>query len=368
MADADFREASTRREQIAVAFKHLRVFHDKSRLNFDEIGRFFGVGGSVIDTQEKRKSHQEARDSGRPSLLPPEVLTWMENLVVTRLNEHRPITYPELLDMLQYAHNIVISGNTLRHIVRRMANIKTIIGVPMESERVHVDPAAIDAWFDDLERRVHAIPRGFVFNVDEAGCSEQGDKREVTVLVPRDYARPSIEVPFDRHSKRSTLTACIAADGYRMKPFIIVDRVTMESEMTYYGYDQSNVVISSQPNAFMTTKLFELWGSKVFFPTVQARREALGYDGRALLLMVLAPIIPSASSRSVTKRTSRYYSSFLIRPIRRNLLILSHSPCSSSDSRSQNSIDSRMPNRIVLLRLSGHGSRPAARTIISRPS
>jgi hypothetical protein len=81
------------------------------------------------------------------------------------------------------------------------------------------------------------------------------------------------------------MTACIAADGFRMKPFVIVDRVTSDREIKYYGYDKSNVTLVSQEHAFMTRKLFDLWGDEVFLPAVRERRAQFGYDGRVLLLM-----------------------------------------------------------------------------------
>jgi hypothetical protein len=209
----------------------------------------------------------------------------MVDLIALRCNECRPITYTELLDTLQYDHETVLSSDTLRHIVRNLPQVKSIVGIPMESERVAVDPEAILAWYGEVAVAIEGVPRRFVFNVDEAGCSENADKREVRVLVPLDYPRPEAEVPFDRHAKRSTLTACIAADGFRMKPFLIISRLTIEAELGIYGYDRANVYIASQENAFMTQRLFEMWGREVFFPTLEERRRQFRYDGRALLLM-----------------------------------------------------------------------------------
>jgi hypothetical protein len=54
-------------------------------------------------------------------------------------------------------------------------------------------------------------------------------------VVLIDDPDPSVPVPVNRHTKRSTLTACIAADGYRMKPFVIVDRATVEAGVGLYG-------------------------------------------------------------------------------------------------------------------------------------
>jgi hypothetical protein len=127
--------------------------------------------------------------------------------------------------------------------------------------------------------------RRFVFNVDETGCSEHIDSHEVTVVVPIDYPDPSVPVPVNRHTQRWTFRACIAADGYWMKPFMIVDRATVEAVVGLYGYDSSSVFLAPQENAFMMTHLFELWAREVVFPAVAQRWAEFGYTGMALLLL-----------------------------------------------------------------------------------
>jgi hypothetical protein len=169
------------------------------------------------------------------------VQEWISDLIVARYEQQNPITSAELLDTLQYAHEIALSGDTRRHIVRGMPTVRSVIGIPTESERVAVSPGQIETWFDELELKIQGIPREFVFKRDETGCSEHPDRREVRALGPMCYARASLPVPMDRHSKRSTLTACIAADGFRAKPFIIVSRAATEAELRLDGYDRSNM-------------------------------------------------------------------------------------------------------------------------------
>jgi hypothetical protein len=166
-----------------------------------------------------------------------------------------------------------------------MESVKMIIGQPMEAERAAVDPDKISAWFERLNYMVDGVPREFLFNMDKEGCFDHSDGRDGRVVVPIDYGEPSVPVPFDRHSKRSTFVARIAADGFRTKPFAIVDCVTAEKEVQCYGYDASNTTLTSQTNALVTTALFELCETSIFFPTVKQRRTYLAYDGRVVLLM-----------------------------------------------------------------------------------
>jgi hypothetical protein len=105
------------------------------------------------------------------------------------------------------------------------------------------------------------------------------------VLVPSTYEARSVRIPVDRHAKRSNLTACIAADGYRARPFVIVERHTAEMELSCYGYNGSNVTIVTQANTFMTSRLFEVCAERVFFPAVEQRCSEFIYTGKVVLLM-----------------------------------------------------------------------------------
>jgi hypothetical protein len=66
------------------------------------------------------------------------------------------------------------------------------------------------------------MPCQFVFNVDDTGPSDFGDKWETMVVIPSTDEARLARIPADRHGKRSILTACLAADGYRTRPFVNV--------------------------------------------------------------------------------------------------------------------------------------------------
>jgi hypothetical protein len=68
-ADLHFTEAESRREQIAIACKHLREFEGSSRFTFDAIGRLFRLNGPLIEAQWKT-SQQAVSWPGLPPLLP----------------------------------------------------------------------------------------------------------------------------------------------------------------------------------------------------------------------------------------------------------------------------------------------------------
>jgi hypothetical protein len=168
------------------------------------------------------------------------------------------LSYPELLDVFQDHFTIVIIADTLSHRPRNIESVKSLLVIPTEAERIAVDRTALAEWYADLGRRISGMPCEFLFNVNETGCSDFGDRRETTVLVPSIYKACSVRIPVEGHAKRSTLMACIAADGDRARPFVIVERVTAEIELSGYAYNASNVTIVTQAKTLMTSRLFEV--------------------------------------------------------------------------------------------------------------
>jgi hypothetical protein len=64
-----------------------------------------------------------------------------------------------------------------------MEQVKTVYGISMERRRAEVNPQYIQAWFTQLEEKVEGISLSFIMNVDEKGCSDFSDRREVKTLV-----------------------------------------------------------------------------------------------------------------------------------------------------------------------------------------
>jgi hypothetical protein len=104
-----------------------------------------------------------------------------------------------------------------------MKGVHTVPGVPMEAERIQASNEDIIKWYEELADLIKGIPAAFIYNMDETGCSEFVASCKLIVVVPDDYKEETIPVPIDRHSKRSTLTGCVSADGKALKPFVIID-------------------------------------------------------------------------------------------------------------------------------------------------
>jgi hypothetical protein len=156
----------------------------------------------------------------------------------------------------------------------------------MEAERVQTSDNDIKQWYKELTDIISDMPAEFIYNMDETGCSEFVDSCEMTVIVPDEYIDSEIFIPIDRHSKRSTLTGCISADGKVLKPYVIIDRVTVDDQLILSGYGPSTAEFVTQKNAFMTMVLFEKWAQDIFFPALHEKRRSYPrYSGKADLIM-----------------------------------------------------------------------------------
>ena len=223
--------------------------------------------------------------NGRPSALPQGAKEFIIEVVRTQFEQKTPVTYDFLYEALQKKFNVRVKSDTLRHFCRSIKEIKAIDGFPMEKERVQVRREDIEQYYRELAEYLANIPGEFIFNVDEAGCSEWTDTHVMRVLVPSGYDQKNIKIPRDRMAKRASLVGCICADGSVLKPMVILPRKTIEAEMQLYGYNKRNAAFAYQENSFMTMKIFEQWGEKIFFPHVDAKRKEMNYGGQALLIM-----------------------------------------------------------------------------------
>ena len=79
----------------------------------------------TISKVEKREN------PGRPSILNDEQYQFFVQYVQYQFSEKNPVTYDQLLDIIEYKYGITLKIDTLRHIIYTIDNIKVVTGVPM---------------------------------------------------------------------------------------------------------------------------------------------------------------------------------------------------------------------------------------------
>jgi hypothetical protein len=88
----------------------------------------------------------------------------------------------------------------MSHILRGMPTLKAIDGIPMDSDRVVVNPDQIDENCTKLEAIIRDVPPVFVLNVDKTRSADLVDARIEKMVVPADCPLDSIPIPVNQQA------------------------------------------------------------------------------------------------------------------------------------------------------------------------
>jgi hypothetical protein len=117
-----------------------------------------------------------------------------------------------------------------------------------------------------------------IFNVDETMLALKPDNR-IKHIVPRDFKNPST-IELDTMDSHITLLLCVSADGFALKPSIILPRKNFPFKLKKYA---NMFHWAGTGEGWVTAGIFAQWIEKVFVPYVQEKRD--GEDKPALLFL-----------------------------------------------------------------------------------
>jgi hypothetical protein len=189
---------------------------------------------------------------GRPSVLSVSEHEELVHAIIARYEDRRPMSIGEVHFFLEDRFKKFIDRNTLWHLLRRDARIKTCRGIPIEEPRLNVTPEAIMAFLQHAMEVVQGVPARFVFNMDEMGHQDWTDRPETTCVVPSLHGDRQVYIPISRAGKRITLMACIALDDSAFKPEVIIPRKTVDIDLVLTG-------LTSEKNNHPITAHMALW-------------------------------------------------------------------------------------------------------------
>ena len=283
----EYQALLTQREQIRYCFDHLSGVEIAPSLRFThaQIAAKFGISRQVAERQVK-KAKEGVAAPHRPCILTNEE---KENLLQYLQESWRNQEWPSYQQVNEYieAHfEKEISDDTLRHIIANnfKDNVKVVDGEPLEDKRFKVSYDAISGYLDKLASILPFIDYRFVYNLDETGEEEFVDTRSIKVLVPSDFPDKKAKIPVRRGKKRFTIVHCICTDGGFIPPYIIVPRKTINSDI-YKIYNPDQICFKYQQKGFMNDVLFKGYFNDHFLNCLSQKRQQLGYEGDALLIM-----------------------------------------------------------------------------------
>lgn len=280
--DQDFINASCFREQVGITCKHLRT--EQCMISYRRIASIFNVNVGTIKDQESKYINGVFPD-GRPPSFTDDELNMIFQYIDSNVDD-KTITYDDLSDYVFCSLKKDISKESLRHIINRnfQEHFKSVIGVPMDSKRIEVEPELIDKYYSDLEKNISTVHPYFIFNLDEVGVQDFQDAPQQYVIVRRNYDHPTAPYSVERNGKRITALACITTNADWIPPLIITNRTTHDSEL-YSFIPSDKFMIASQAKGFLTTINLKKWFEQVFLPMLEQKRQRFNYHGPCLLLM-----------------------------------------------------------------------------------
>jgi hypothetical protein len=114
-----------------------------------------------------------------------------------------------VLDWLYPEHQLSVLPDALKHAIRHTDAFKTVLTIPIETERYQVTVEAIQEHFHKLAAEVENASAAFVLNADESGFQDFADAREVQGILPTAFEYDSIHIPSNRSEKRVTIISGI---------------------------------------------------------------------------------------------------------------------------------------------------------------
>lgn len=277
-----FQHAETFREQVGVICELL--YGNYEGITYEVIGSFFNVSKSTIHTQNK-KYKSIVKMNGRPAILSFSDFDQIRNFIEYKYQQSDPTSFDEISNFIFYQLHKSLLPDTLRSNINSMQGIKTVKGCPIELDRLLCDPCAIDKYFEDVANVIDDIPGAFMLNIDESGYQPYSDAIKHKCIVPDTCEDDKVYFGVDRGAKKCTMLAGIFGDGTTLKPFIIIERKTIEMELLLEGYSPRKYHFVYQEKAYITMQSFHLWAKDILFPEIQRRRRKYNYQGPCLLIM-----------------------------------------------------------------------------------
>ena len=290
LGSREFALAQSEREQVHLCSRWARDFYN-GPLTLQNLADFFGIGRSTVAYHLSRPYDRLTGcvpgRPGRPPLLTNEQMLQVREFVLERFDLKLPVSYEDIREFCLENFELVVNIKSLRNLINRCVDFRTVRGVPLEDTRLYASHDQIIEYFDQLQEKftIGMVPASFVYNVDESGFNQFVDARTTIRIVAASYSHNSIPVGITRAEKRATLIACVSADGSAVKPLVVLQRQTIEAELLTRGYTADKVVLARSAKGFVTTELFLQWCEHVFLPDLRARRLQHGYQGPAILIL-----------------------------------------------------------------------------------
>jgi hypothetical protein len=117
----------------------------------------------------------------------------------------------------------------------------------------------------DLERHVQNVPAEPIFNFDEVGSQDWGDRKPRAVIVPHQSRRVRVKSSVPRAEKRISCIATISMAGNTLMPLLVIHRKTIDAAVWEEGWrDGQDFLVRSNDTSYVTRDIFKEYLTIVF--------------------------------------------------------------------------------------------------------
>jgi hypothetical protein len=126
---------------------------------------------------------------------------------------------------------IVLLEDSLRHIVRRIPECKTAVGVPQEALCMIYDEQEIKEYYNKFMSLITGVPCAIEYHMDDMGFDSWINASPTAVVVPTNHDGTEISVPIARSNSRASMIGCVTGDCRFLKSYIFIPRRALEMEL-----------------------------------------------------------------------------------------------------------------------------------------
>ena len=279
--DPRWNDATSFRSQCQLMIEYLH--NSEINVSLSKLGLLFGSRHCVQKQFYKIEKGDLIKDHGRPKLFTDSQHNELISVIQSWHSKRYYPSYDEIAEFVAERFHIYLDIESIRKYINNNCSFSSAIGVPFDSKRLECTEDSIDKYYDELENNLNGVHPGFVYNFDEVGFQEYVDSREVTVIVPENFSEEKVHLPYDRNTKRCSALVAIALDGENVKPALILNRKTIDSEI-FSVLPQKSFHTYFQANGFITTAIFLNWWEKIFLPNLRLKRHKYNYYGPTIVI------------------------------------------------------------------------------------
>jgi hypothetical protein len=130
------------------------------------------------------------------------------------------------------------------------------------------------------------VSSGFVYNIDETGCSDWEERKPFRGIIPASMDRNRIHFPVNRRIKHQIMLVCINAAGEALCPLIVTSDPATMGVFRDDIEEDVDLKVHVGHSAYVDAEIFQSYIRDVLIPTIEDyRREQRTPHAVAILLI-----------------------------------------------------------------------------------